>query len=1157
MASFKQLEKTVLHYISLSKNPTEGLAAFIMHSGNVRAARLAIRSLCSKNSYISNAIVGIARPKAVSCLGNSGNMPFFENPKCALLWSSLSFTLNGSLINSFLHTRSEYSHNYLLGNFETCLNILDKCQQSYGHSFWEIQNRISLLSRINGIECQKDYTKSLLSQWDECAPQAYIVNAYSTQCEKNISVNTYLHTLEANYNNFLSHSLPSFLCNYVRFRANGYFFDTSHCFSPEDISFFLFFEDKNSLIDRYVVFCDICVTVFAGEDTSLKELFVDFIQDILQYIDDPLLSNILYYYQNNCYPFHRSQSSEICDAYDLFIKASYNDCASKVSQLVKDGEMFFPLIELYAKCYSSSSSVPSLSSSTSPIYDIVCKLSTLYSRKGDLSEARSDLEKIALINANSTWAHILLTIVEKMDTFRVLPNTASRPNYYISVSLPNCIFDLSPAFLPYFLSTAPSEFTNCTATKLSVALKTHDLSSAASPDINPTLLKILEACILSETSPLSALSTIRSINTKVLSPRAQADIITLHIFACLNANLYAEALSKFVTCYNENNNYIHSELADIIFSKLKSGDPTVKGNILTPVLCSIYFNNTQRKDKDDVILTFCYDEYLESLGVSKPSEFLAKLPENVPDEYITMFLSDVCTLNVMDHSLALSSYDEVLQERITVCEKLIQRDPEHQSKYTDEMRRLTTLFLVHNAKRKVESGKIFIDTESIRGLITKEISESYKRYVEFRDNAIKEYVIQILNVAKSPFLPNNIVYTTSAPCSRQYTSMFIDIVKKIRDIFVADNKYGLDGCLSVRIRHGTLESQLRSCFERHKLITSKSIDGTYKKNESWDFANMPGKYSHEIDETFSHFSERVDTLILRLKKDYIQIQTEDRNPHGWFNFVVDGNLSSRIESMNADDTSFDTFEANILDTLLSITEDSLDLVRENLNKEIDGEFQDALKDLEAGIKKYCKNNPICSKLLGQIAQARTDISVELKNIAEWFRLTQPSCFSDYSLQLAIKTAIEIINYSSPACRLNLDYSHVDEQITMCAESLPHIVDIFKILFDNIIKHSGFSTTVCASMSAHVNDGILIIKVTNPVQPGYLDENRIRTVMEQLNNWESTGTTNREGGSGLPKIMKIISVGLHKQKKQVVINCSNNTFTATMELPVDGIIKCQL
>lgn len=184
--------------------------------------------------------------------------------------------------------------------------------------------------------------------------------------------------------------------------------------------------------------------------------------------------------------------------------------------------------------------------------------------------------------------------------------------------------------------------------------------------------------------------------------------------------------------------------------------------------------------------------------------------------------------------------------------------------------------------------------------------------------------------------------------------------------------------------------------------------------------------------------------------------------------------------MNADDTSFDTFEANILDTLLSITEDSLDLVRENLNKEIDGEFQDALKDLEAGIKKYCKNNPICSKLLGQIAQARTDISVELKNIAEWFRLTQPSCFSDYSLQLAIKTAIEIINYSSPACRLNLDYSHVDEQITMCAESLPHIVDIFKILFDNIIKHSGFSTTVCASMSAHVNDGILIIKVTNPV-----------------------------------------------------------------------------
>jgi hypothetical protein len=64
--------------------------------------------------------------------------------------------------------------------------------------------------------------------------------------------------------------------------------------------------------------------------------------------------------------------------------------------------------------------------------------------------------------------------------------------------------------------------------------------------------------------------------------------------------------------------------------------------------------------------------------------------------------------------------------------------------------------------------------------------------------------------------------------------LFQAMIINLRDEFISSAEHGLDGYLSVRIRHGTLVSQLRSPLEAANLITKKhSETGAYYSNEHW------------------------------------------------------------------------------------------------------------------------------------------------------------------------------------------------------------------------------------------------------------------------------------------------------------------------------------
>lgn len=1145
MSSSKQQYRKIRHDIIAMHNPLKGTISFF-DSSNVATIKKYIPLLC-KEDFFCKAITGTPFPPTLSTLDRCGTMPYFKDIEKTLWWYSAALRIGGEKINTFLSLKAEFDHAFLWGEYEKCLELLSKCHQQYGWSIWEIKNRIAVFNESQGIDGQKQYTQKVLSELQQGSVLYYLIYNFSKQCERNISFHTYQNIIHHDYNRFISGQVPMSLCKYAQYKANGYMFcsEENVDFKNYDlINFFLLMDDKEPLIDRYLSFCNIAANVFALNSEFCK-YFIPCLSMLSGGITDPFLKNTIHLWKNHYCRFHPEGSDRICRALDFYAVGQYEKSRSIAHVLLEESIFFFPMVELYAKsCMYVSSFYPLVNGETM-IDTILHKLWQLFSRKGDIIDIQANLLKIIYSHMDATWSKELLLIIERYNGQLTILEDIKTSNFYTAISLPSDIFLSPPEYLDDYLADTSSTYQNSLSTQFSIAVRKNNIDQIEALPIEPIRKGKYEANLLIKKDPDRALKILEALRDLPGVAPIQMEIDAMRVRANLQKSNIMQAMDILVPAFSENSNFIYIGYIDKIFEAIKSGRYNLHTSILTPIVCSLYFNYyPKHDDRDDVILGMCYDEYLAFCGVERPSELLDTPPVGVSNENFVRFLAEVCVPNVMDLSLAFTSYDEVLLERRDICYALIERDPSYAEKYAREIERLSKNLLISLAKREVENGKIYVDMEGIRTLLGKEVCESFERYVDFRENDLNDQVVYILNSinsnSESPEVSKTkIIYLRH---EIKQIDMFQDILRRIRDIFVADNKYGLDGCLSVRIRHGTLESRLRSCFEKHKLITTKAPDGTYRKNEFW-FTNgkkHPDK-TESIDAIFSAFATQVDSIITFIKKELIQIRTEDKNLDGLFHFVIDGNFVERISAKTIQVNSFEEFEKIMLDEMLKMTDFSLERVRNTLKNEINTSFQNALKDLETNLQQHRNQSLNFRGLSDQIANARTDISMELQNISEWFHLTQPNSFSDYQPSLALSISYDTMQISHGGYVLNCDQSNIDEKIYLKGNTLPNFVDIFNILLDNVIKHSGFQHSASLKISVWREENCIYIRAENPIKPGCsAQSSRILELEALLSRWESEGYVNKEGGSGLHKIKKILSVDL-KCKNTISISSEQDTF----------------
>ena len=199
--------------------------------------------------------------------------------------------------------------------------------------------------------------------------------------------------------------------------------------------------------------------------------------------------------------------------------------------------------------------------------------------------------------------------------------------------------------------------------------------------------------------------------------------------ALLGLNRVSAELDDYSTCldlladaYIENRHVLQRlPIKDVLDQIERRGADDYRGTISLPILYEILsraVGSQYDARRDDA-----YEDFLAAHSVRRASG-LHTIASRFPSPRLIQFLRHVCVPDVLDSSVEFHSTEELLRERISVCQLLLRLNPEASEAYSEEIKQLTQRLFVQRGVREVEQSKIHVEVHGIRRVVEKSLKES-------------------------------------------------------------------------------------------------------------------------------------------------------------------------------------------------------------------------------------------------------------------------------------------------------------------------------------------------------------------------------------------------------------------------------------------------
>jgi hypothetical protein len=478
----------------------------------------------------------------------------------------------------------------------------------------------------------------------------------------------------------------------------------------------------------------------------------------------------------------------------------------------------------------------------------------------------------------------------------------------------------------------------------------------------------------------------------------------------------------------------------------------------------------------------------------------------------------------MQNYYVLESTNEVLDERLKVLSDLVVLDPGNSKTYEEELRDITRSRLLQKAVREVEQSKVFVDTNSIKKTIEKELRQDFSRFSSllaaglggdahsFRET-IKELAARGDPLAPALEVPKN---ESASLCTRMMVRIFNECI--------GNPEHGLDCYLSMRIRHGTLFGQMRTPVEQEFLVTQKAPDGQgYLENAYWKSElewKIDSARIHLILGRLNKFSQDYDQFVATISNDLVQIGGQEK-PNGLLGAPL---MSVHILFLYHEiepDITFEEFWDKCVDQFYEVLSKRLFEAQKYFHSTIKVQARAIFDDLENDLRELAQGDELNDLLRAvRIGNTQTDNAIGI--VASWFKLPKPIQPQAFSLEDMIdvgKTCVTTI------------YRDFEPQVTKhipltppIYDALPLFSDIFFIVFDNIRKHSGLDRPTVA-LTVNDRESHFSIEIVSQISRCIVLE-ELRSRVSQIENRISRGEIGKairgEGGTGLIKISRLIA-----------------------------------
>lgn len=1017
------------------------------------------------------------------------NVEYYELIDCRKLLShdNYIYWLLGLFINkrdilkSFIIKRKAINKNILNGEFLQALSLLDKLDESC-KSWWSIQLRLHIYK-----EFKIGDTRQFLDELPMKFLRADLSNKVNDLrlISESSSIGIFTNEFMARMNEYRSSGVVSAI-EYGAIESCRYLpinFD-----NEREVSLSIICKDAfESLIDQYVIFKEIILEM-------PPELIDIDIKNKIFYISDQINDDEL----KSIFRTDIQPKESINNIIKLYTNGQYEIVIDKIEGLVSqsDGE-FFGLIDVYArskiytnKLYEAKTYFELLANDLANI--LQCDKNTL--------EKLDNLERVIVKFKLESWAKSLnfhvVSALEEVHDLQTIELVRNQTRVLGELNTPK-------AMLKDYKYTAFTEFEPGTPV--------HRLMKyghgAKKAQVDRALFPII--------SDFVRLQSHRFIESEMYE-----DAINFCIDEYLNNNVSAIYLPLKKLCY-------------LIESIDKSSNGIYISCLVIYDIMSRAINDNFEEAKGDL-----FEELMDNNNSHRPSAVFAK---NEYNQYEKYFLNYICIPSQLDNFTDYVSNDDVIHERIAILDLLINSSPDHSESLKNEKDSVLETLFSEKLRAKLESGKLYVDVQSLISKRKHMYNMLFDQAKEIKGGVLLSPLEEDVNLNSEDIF--HLAKGNAVASSRKMELLFT-IFKTIVSDFTLNENFGLDKYLSAEIRHIVFTTQLRSCFEKTKLVTIKK-DGVYLSSLFWKdkYKYVNSSLVNEIDDLLKSFSEEIDLTLSEVNENF-RVETSGNNPQHVFNYVAYHHRLVRVSQIIMHSTNSEDFIKKIIDYMWEITAENARLAQNIINDYLAIKINESLDKLEYSIQS-AKRDAVFVDLMQEIKNARTLFTNEIELVLNWFRFVGSDDNKNFErlnvVNEATLSSFESV-YGHKYARPTFIQSKTDVFLNY-RESRSLFIAIFTAL-ENSCKYGDPSKN---AMIEHIHfEKVSKIQISNELFE--IDSNEAFKLIErEKNKWNDNNSdlSFKEGGSGLYKIYSILNNA--SEGFAFNISTSNNRFYATIEM----------
>ena len=987
-------------------------------------------------------------------------------------------------LNLFMKLYYEFEQSLLAGKYNDCRKKLNEINTKVSYSFWGADTEIKL-SRL---------TENL----------AKATNVYNKLFRANRRLSSFCNysfktaTVDVPFDTDVEHYLRRMPDQYSR---EVYI---SHCFPYKDNKEgrSIYFDTTLSIIDLYCGF--IYSLDILSEETIHDEKFVRYLTIISNAIQDKRLRKRLCLITNTITEDIKN-SAERQGLVEDYFRGNFDNVVASGEEYLRDNPYDISIMDLYVKsCVVTHQEIREITNDSPLISKIIC-----YYYHYLQTDENSDVYRKKLRNLCEVW----YSLPAFKHLYWLVEDRSRNEIAHLSMHYWRGSFGLNVQDVAYYQdSEKKNNFISQWDGELAEIINKQNEGPISKDNVDFWKMQLWE----SNDDDLTEVTEL--VRSKLISPFSRNPISSYVINRNFSLSKIREAVELFSEIATEDSNHhILLTLDESLVKKfLESDEDRQFDNPLDFAIFYTYVNAAPYKRY------LSMKRYLKHKQVEKVSELIVDGSPKVKS-----LLMHVADRQVLSLQRVFKNSDEVIDERILICKNLY--DYYKDKRFLDEASSLSKLQTINGLVQQVEESKIYVDAESIKNkeLKDKEFNVLFDIFRNTRDNVTmlenkNPELFAILSLLQKNWNYSFTLYSDGDSKETDYKySLFEKLYLEARNKFVYDPKYGLDYYLSTRIRHGTIDNQLRNHLQEYKLVTNKDESGEYAANIYWTRRMGSG---NDCDKILKSFSQKADALIYTLKNERIQIKTEevDSKPNAVFDFSL-SKLSGRINDLmlKCGQVDFDVCTALIFDDLWEYTEECLSQMREVL-EETHGQMRSLLDELNTRMSELPSNTAALNEFKDSVTLCKTQLQTDFQKVQGWFLRKDVSTF-DFSILQAFDASLSAIN------RINQDQLKIHKEINSPSlfngQYFGAMHDLFHDILKNVLDYQKKRRNIKGEVSAIIGEegDMLNIAISNPIAEQ--DIPQLQNTIEEANSGYphliSRGRSRVEGKSGFPKIYNIV------------------------------------